>query len=40
MGSIDEIWCITVSKGIGEKERINTIEKSLNEIRIRYTIKN
>ena len=40
MGCIDEIWCITVPKGIREKEGIDPIKKSLNEIRIVYATKN
>lgn len=40
MGSINEIWCVTVLKGIRKKERIVIIKESLNEVWARYVIKN
>lgn len=40
MGCINEIWCVTVLKGIGKKERIALIKESLNEDGIRYVVEN
>lgn len=40
MGCVNEIWCITVLKGIGKKEGNGLIKESLNEEGVRYVIEN